>query len=150
MKGNLPILIIEDQTRLQEFIRGAIQYNQIKNPVFYATTKTEATDYLGSIHYQPARDQNRLPGVIILNYHLEGDTSLQLLGALKKDPIYQQIPVIMFSGSDTEEDMDVCYALGCNGYFTMPQNEQEFNKVIKVIYDFWLHAAAIPYFLERV
>ena len=150
MKGNLPILIIEDQAELQECIRCAILHNQIKNPVLYAANRSEAFDYLSSIQYQAARVQNKLPGVIILNYHLEGDSSLQILASIKADHIYNQIPVIIFGETNSEEDMDACYALGCNGYFRIPQSEDEFNKIIKVIYDFWLHAAAIPYFAERV
>ena len=150
MKGNLPILIIEDKIPVQESIRRAMQHNKISNPVFFATTRTEAFDYLSSIHYLPTRSQNRLPGVILLNYKVEGDNSLQILTALKSDSIYQQVPVIVFSDEETEEDMDACYALGCNGYFKIPTTAAEYNNIIKVIYDFWLHAAAIPYFAEKV
>ena len=150
MKGNLPILIIEDKIPVQESIRGAMQHNRIPNPVFFASTRTEAFDYLSSIHYLPNRIQNSLPGVIILNYKVTGDSSLQILTALKSHPIYQQVPVIVFSDEETEEDMDACYALGCNGYFKTPTTAADFNNIIKVIYDFWLHAAAVPYFAERV
>lgn len=150
MKGNLPILVIEDQISLQESIRNAIKFNRIPNPVYFASSRTEAFDYLSSIHYHPSRNQNRLPGVIILNYKVAGDNSLQILTALKSDPVYQQIPVIVFSDEETEEDMDACYALGCNGYFKIPNTSEGFNSVVKVIYDFWLHAAAIPYFAEKV
>ena len=146
MKGDLPILIVEHDEREQALFSLAMASNKIRNPIRFAATNDEIFSYLGSIFYHPRLAQNRLPGVIILNHTLSKAESFGVLESIKGNSIYKQIPVVVLSSSSNAEDMDTCYSKGCNGYFTRPFNEEEYKKVVKVIYDFWLDAATVPYY----
>jgi CheY-like chemotaxis protein len=61
-----------------------------------------------------------LPHVIFLDINMPMDNGLQCLEQLKANELYKNIPVIMYSISSREEDIEMAYKRGAHYYIVKP------------------------------
>ena len=73
------------------------------------------------------------PDVIILDLMLPKLSGFEVCAALKKDPRYQQIPIIIFTGKGQEMDERLCRELGANAYISKPNQAKALIEQIEVI-----------------
>ena len=66
------------------------------------------------------------------------------LAELKSDPSLRTIPVIMFSTSDAQEDIDGAYGEGANTFITKPVTIGDLKEVLNRIADYWAKTARLP------
>ena len=59
-----------------------------------------------------------MPSFILLDLSMPKMNGFEALSLLKKDPILNKIPVIIFSSSVAKEDVSNTYALGANSFVT--------------------------------
>jgi|GEM_PF-4104461 len=52
--------------------------------------------------------------------------------------------MIMFSTSNTPDDIQAACELRANGYITKPSSYEGLKEVILNVQNFWLHTAALP------
>ncbi|MFA7123660.1 MAG: response regulator, partial [Candidatus Delongbacteria bacterium] len=77
--------------------------------------------------------KNDTPDVIILDLNLPGMNGTEILKILKTDPETENIPVIVFSTSNNQNDIDRCYELKADEYITKPIDLNEFFEVFRHI-----------------
>jgi CheY-like chemotaxis protein len=148
MKDKLPILIVEDQLEEQDRISMSLSFLKIDNPLIFAVNRKTTFAYLDSLPETILRSK-RLPGLIILDYYLQGEAAFNILKDIKSHPVYRQIPVIVFSTSNSVTDLNACYAHGCNGYFQKPDSEEGYHKILEIVYNFWFKEVELPYAEQR-
>ena len=51
---------------------------------------------------------------------------------------FPKVPVILFSASSQESDIDSSYQAGCNAYLVKPNDPERFKTLVSVINEFWL------------
>ncbi len=56
------------------------------------------------------------PDLIVLDLMLPKMSGLKVCAALKQDPVYRHIPIIIFTGKDQEVDQKACYESGADAY----------------------------------
>ena len=54
--------------------------------------------------------------VILLDINMPRVNGLEVLKRVKMDGSFRSIPVIMLTTTDDDEEIDLCYEHGCNGY----------------------------------
>lgn len=74
-----------------------------------------------------------MPDLIFLDVNMPVMNGWQCLKLLKEDERYNQIPVIIFSTSSHQRDMDIAADLGALCYFTKPNDFNELAQVLRVI-----------------
>ena len=84
------------------------------------------------------------PDLIILDINLPNISGHSVLEIVKNDPKLKIIPVIMFSTSDAEKDIEESYGLYANSYITKTFNINELFRKIASMADFWLKTADLP------
>jgi len=62
---------------------------------------------------------------------------IEVLRAIREDPRFKIVPVVMFTSSREECDIQKCYELGVNAYVVKPVNSKEFFDAVKHIGLFW-------------
>ncbi len=77
--------------------------------------------------------KNDAPDVIILDLNLPGMNGTEILKILKTDPVTENIPVIVFSTSNNQNDIDKCYELKADKYITKPIDLNEFFETFRYI-----------------
>ena len=66
-------------------------------------------------------------------------TGHEVLAELKSDRELSLIPVIIFTASDAQGDVQLSYRLHASAYLTKPIDFGEFTKLVKSIDEFWLN-----------
>jgi CheY-like chemotaxis protein len=92
----------------------------------------DAMQYLGSI-----KNPADLPGIIITDINMPKMNGHELLGKLKADPLFQKIPVIIFSGSSEEVDIARAYKFHASCYIVKPTNLEVYKGTINALISFW-------------
>jgi len=84
------------------------------------------------------------PDVVILDLNLPRKDGRQVLAEIKQDPALSDIPIVILTTSDAEEDIARSYAAGANCYVTKPMGFPEFSKVVHCINEFWFTVVKLP------
>ena len=84
------------------------------------------------------------PDLILLDLNLPRKNGFTVLKEVKQDVKLQQIPVIVLSTSQAQEDIDRCYRQHANCFITKPTDLEEFLKVVKGIGQYWLNTVRLP------
>ena len=132
------ILLIEDNPDDELLTLMAFKDNNITNEVIVARDGEEALDYLfGTGRYQD-RDMNILPQVVLLDLKLPKVDGLEVLKAIRSNPITKLLPVVILTSSKEEVDILKSYQLGANSYIRKPVDFEQFSEAIKQLGLYWL------------
>jgi len=140
-KRMIKILLAEDNDDDIVMIQDAFAHSKIINTFDVVKNGVEALAYL---HKEwPYADKDR-PGLILLDINMPKKNGFEVLEALKQDPQFDYIPVIMLTTSEREEDIVKSYKAGACSYITKPVNFGNFAKVIEQFAIYWALVAKIP------
>jgi chemotaxis family two-component system response regulator Rcp1 len=84
------------------------------------------------------------PDIILLDLNLPKKDGREVLGEIKGDPNLRRIPVVVFTGSESEEDVCKAYDMYANCYVVKSAGLDGFIKLVKEVEDFWLTIASLP------
>ncbi|MBI2252882.1 MAG: response regulator [Armatimonadetes bacterium] len=138
---NIEILMIEDNPDDIRLTLESFYEFKIKNNLHIIKNGQDAIDFLykkGKYSSVPS------PDLILLDLKLPKKNGFEVLKEIKSDKNLQKIPVIIFSTSDTKENICKAYELQANCYIVKPIEFNQFLLTIKLIADFWLSIAKIP------
>lgn len=99
-------------------------------------------DGLGAIEF--VEHGSPRPDLVILDLNIPGLSGHEVLGRLKSDPEFMEIPVVVFSSSNSIQDIRTSYKLRANSYVKKPSDLDEFFATIAAIENFWTHTAILP------
>lgn len=130
------ILLAEDSDRDLELTLAALEEHNLANEVVVARDGAEVLDYL-HCRGQFAGHTNGLPVVVLLDLKMPKVDGLEVLQAMRADPRFRTVPVVMVTSSREEQDLIRSYELGVNAYVVKPVDFQKFVESIKQVGFFW-------------
>jgi DNA-binding response OmpR family regulator len=80
----------------------------------------------------------------LLDLNMPKKDGRNVLKEIKADPDLQTIPVIVFTASDSEKEVQLAYMLHANCVIVKPVDFTEFVEVVKSIENFWMRIVALP------
>jgi CheY-like chemotaxis protein len=134
--GSKTILLVEDNPNDVELMLQAFSEKNITDTVQVARDGQEAMDYLlgrGKFTDRPAGN----PLVIILDLKMPKVDGLEVLKRIKTDAHLKLVPIVVFSSSSEERDVNDCYQRGVNAYVVKPVDFREFIDVVQRMGFFW-------------
>lgn len=140
----IKILLVEDNVQDIEITQRAFAKGRVRNELTVVRDGEEAIDYL--YHrgkYQDPATSPR-PGMILLDLNLPKVGGLEVLQQIKKDDQLKQIPVIVLTVSQREEDVVRSYDLGVNTYIQKPVEFDNFMRVVNAVHEYWILIATLP------
>lgn len=136
-----PILIVEDNDDDFFAMTRGFRKAGLGNPIQRCTNGDQAIDVL----FRRNEFANAArPGVILLDLNLPGMDGREVLRVIKAVPQFRDIPVIVLTVSEAEEDIRRCYEDGANTYVQKPVDVEAFLLAIARLKDFWFHVAILP------
>lgn len=78
--------------------------------------------------------------VILLDIRLPRMSGLEFMRELRADPLLRRLPVVVFSTSDDERDMDTAYELNAAGYLVKPFSPERFQHCMDAFAHYWASA----------
>ncbi len=84
------------------------------------------------------------PDLILLDLNLPRRDGREVLEEIKKDVDLQQIPVVVLTTSQAEEDILRSYRLHANAYVAKPVDFESFIAVVRQIDQFFVSVVKLP------
>ncbi|MDJ1482056.1 response regulator [Cytophagaceae bacterium YF14B1] len=134
------ILVADDDADDRFLLQNAFQEEKIPNPVIYFRDGVELVDHL----HKQQNDESLTPGLIILDLNMPRKDGRQALKEIKSNPEWRFIPVLVFTTSEAEKDIEESYQLGANSYIVKPSDYTKLTDLIRSIRDFWLGSVTLP------
>jgi two-component system response regulator len=144
MTGTQTILIVEDSDDDFFAAQRSFQKAGLNNPIRRCATGDEAVDYLFHRGAFSDAELAPLPGIILLDLNLPGLDGREVLRQVKTNSSLRRIPVIVLTTSNSEKDVEQCYADGANSYVQKPVDIHGFVLAITRLKDFWFEIAILP------
>lgn len=138
------ILLVEDSDDDFLATTRAFKKSCLHNPVQRCSNGDQALDYLYRRgEFSPLNSAPR-PGIILLDLNLPGTDGRDVLRVIKSDPKLHQIPVIVLTTSDAEQDIARCYEAGANSYVKKPVDLANFFEAMARLKEYWFEVAILP------
>ncbi|MGA2228032.1 MAG: response regulator [Syntrophobacteraceae bacterium] len=104
----------------------------------------ELMDYL--LRRGDYTDTNKFPppDLIFLDLNMPRKDGFQTLKEIKEHPGLRTIPILIFSTSQEQEQIELSYKLGANSYITKPMSFDDLIKTVKCLSDYWFGVAELP------
>jgi len=137
------ILLAEDNPQDADLVMRALAQGLEDHRVVVAHDGLEALDCLnhqGNFKNRPEKN----PTVILLDLKMPRVDGLEVLRRVKTDDRLRNIPVVMFTSSREESDVETCYRFGANAYVVKPVDFKQFRTAVKEMRAFWLDLNELP------
>lgn len=138
MKHNKTILLVEDNPDDEVLTLRALRRHHVANEIVVTRDGAEALDYLLGTGTYAARDVIQIPQLILLDLKLPKVDGLEVLRRLRQNLYVRNVPVVVMTTSDEEQDRIQSYDLHANSFIRKPVDFNEFVEVIRQIGLYWL------------
>ena len=121
------ILIVEDNLahlRLTEYV---LKRNKVNARFLVVRDGQEAIDYLHRKNIFSDPEASPTPDLVLLDLNLPKRDGREVLRIMKEDPELKQIPVVIVSTSDREEDVAYARQMGVSAYISKSIGFDKFN-----------------------
>jgi len=136
------ILLVEDNPGDVLLTQEAFREGRLAHRLWIAGDGEEALDFLrklGKFSNAPR------PDLILLDLNLPKRDGRQVLEDLKSDPALRQIPVVVLTTSEAEQDVWSAYKHHANCYLTKPIQMDDFLRKMRCVETFWLTVVRLPH-----
>jgi CheY-like chemotaxis protein len=135
------ILLVEDNPGDVALTKKAFEKRNLLNNLHVAEDGVEAMQFLrqeGTYADKPR------PDIVLLDLNMPRKDGREVLREVKEDADLRQIPVIVLTSSEAEEDIVKSYDLQANAYLTKPVDFGGFMDIIERFEQFWLSVVRMP------
>lgn len=137
------ILLAEDNPRDVELTLEALAEHNLASQVTVVKDGVEALEYLHCEgKYKDRRKGN--PAVLLLDIKMPRLDGIEVLKAIRSDPVLRMLSVVMLTSSREEPDLKKCYELGVNTYVVKPVDFEDFIEAVKQVGVFWAVINEMP------
>lgn len=138
---SVDILLVEDNPGDVNLIERIFDDRDLPGRIHSVQRGDDALDWL---HRRGEFSEAPWPDLVLLDLNLPSTSGEKVLEAIKTDERWRRLPVIMLTGSPSEEDVIRMYDAGANAYLLKPPDPEEFGVLIERFVNFWVEAAELP------
>jgi two-component system, chemotaxis family, response regulator Rcp1 len=137
----IEILLVEDNPGDARLTREAFSQGTVATNIHHARDGEQAIAFL---RRQGSYSDARTPDIVILDLNLPRRSGREVLEDMKSDPALRQIPVIVLTSSQAQEDVLHSYRLHANCFITKPGDLETLILVAQSIEQFWFKLVRLP------
>ncbi len=137
----IEVLLVEDDPGDVLMTQEAFEEHKVRNNLAVVNDGSEAIAYMrreGQYADAPR------PDLVLLDLNLPRRDGREVLAEIKNDPDLRQIPVVVLTTSQADEDIVRSYQLHANAYVTKPVDFERFIAVVRQIDDFFVTVVKLP------
>ena len=137
----IEVLLVEDDPGDVLMTQEAFDEHKVGNRLTVVADGVEALAYL--------RREGRYadaprPDLVLLDLNLPRRDGREVLAEMKSDPNLLDIPVVVLTTSQAEDDVLASYRLHANAYVTKPVDFDRFIAVVRKIDEFFVTVVRLP------
>lgn len=134
------ILIVEDDPGDEELLLHALRRSNVAwGDFLVARDGEEALEYLFGTGPWTGRDLSGMPQVILLDLRLPKVDGLEVLRRIRSDERTAQIPVLIFTASQEDEDRCRVLGMGANSFAKKPATLDQYVTIFRQLRRLGLH-----------
>jgi CheY-like chemotaxis protein len=137
----IQVLLVEDDPGDVLMTREALAENKLANHLHVVNDGEAALEFL---HQRGQFVGAPTPDLVLLDLNLPRVDGRQVLAEVKADPLLRQIPVVVLTTSEAEEDVLRSYELHANAYVTKPVDFDRFIEIVRKIDEFFVTVVRLP------
>jgi len=145
-KPTKPILILvaDDDADDRMLIGEAFEESRLANELRFVCDGEELMDYLYRRGRYAEPDAAPRPGLVLLDLNMPGKNGRDALAEIKAEARLRQIPIVIFTTSQAEEDIYRSYDLGVNSYITKPVTFEALVELVRTLGRYWFEIVELP------
>jgi CheY-like chemotaxis protein len=137
----IDVLLVEDDPGDVLMTQEAFADNKVSNTLHVVSDGVQAMDFL---HKRGDYVNVPTPDLMLLDLNLPRMDGREVLAAVKGDPELRQIPVVVLTTSEAEQDVLRSYELHANAFVTKPVDFDRFIEVVRQIDQFFVGVVRLP------
>ncbi len=122
--------MVEDDLLDAAAAKRLLRHNALDNNLVIAADGKQALSILQSS--APAD----LPHLLLLDLNLPDISGIDLLKRIKKEGKFKDIPVVILTGSNEDQDIQKSYDLGAKSYLVKPISNDALRLVLRALFSF--------------
>jgi CheY-like chemotaxis protein len=138
---SLEILLVEDSPADAYLTLEALRDSKTVHHVHVVQDGVEALKFL---RHRPPHDAAPRPDIILLDLNLPRINGKEFLAEIKSDELLQDIPVVVLSGSASQDDIDYAYHHNVACYITKSAQLEQYISAVRTLKELWFHTASLP------
>jgi two-component system, chemotaxis family, response regulator Rcp1 len=131
------IVIVEDNPADAKTLRVALARRDPEIETVVLENGAIAIEYF-------SHSDTETPELVLLDLNLPIVNGFEVLEFLKSNPHLKKLPVVVLSGSSTQQEIEWCYAAGANSYICKPTGIQQVFDMSAQLVSYWFEHAKLP------
>ena len=137
------ILVAEDDSDDRFLLQTAFKEKGYNDKIEFVENGVELLNFLMDIHQKKAANEH-FPYLILLDLNMPKKDGREALREIKQHPALKKIPIVVFTTTKNEAEVNRCYELGANSYIVKPVSFEKLLDVLGNIRSYWTTTATIP------
>lgn len=135
------VLLVEDDEGDAFMAREALESAEFSNNLHIVHDGLQALDFFRK---EKEFSGAPTPDLVLLDINMPRMNGHEVLSWMRGDEGYTLTPVIIFTTSSSQEDIVLRYKNHGNCFVTKPVEQEQFDKVVKMINEFWAGVVQLP------
>ena len=141
MSAPVRLLLVEDNPGDVRLTREALRESKLNIRLHHVPDGVEAMRFL---RRERPHEAAPLPDLVLLDLNLPRKDGREVLAEIKADEALRQVPVVILTSSEAEQDIARAYELHANCYVTKPVDLDQFITIVRSIEHFWFTIVKLP------
>lgn len=135
---NHTLLHVEDDPNDVLLLQRAFRKAGISLNIQSVSDGDKAVAYLSGAEGFGERDKFPQPSLVMLDLKMPRKSGLEVLQWIRHEANIRRLPVVIFTSSRHDEDVNRAYDLGANSYLVKPVGFDMLVEMAKMIHQYWL------------
>jgi CheY-like chemotaxis protein len=134
------VLHIDDDPNDTILLQAAARSAKLGFQMHNVEDGEQAIAFLSGAGEYADRNLYPLPSLILLDLKMPRATGFEVLTWIRKHPQLREVPVVVLSGSELQDDVEKAYVGGANSYLVKPIGFEALVNLVSNINSVWLGA----------
>lgn len=134
------VYLADDDTDDQYLVKSAFSKLDKQPELLFFNNGLELVEHL---EQSKSNKESSMQAIVLLDLNMPTLSGKDTLLRIKNSETLKNLPVVIYSTSDSNYDVEEAYKLGANAFITKPEKFGDMVTVIKRLYEFWFETVEL-------